>query len=47
MAPVKAFALIEDASRFAALRRPDRFPEVLPARVRPVVTGGRAASAAG
>lgn len=46
-APVKAFALIEDASHFAALRRPDRFLELLLTHVRPVVTGERAASAAG
>ncbi|MFE1791732.1 alpha/beta fold hydrolase [Streptomyces sp. NPDC059525] len=40
-APVKAFALIEDASHFAALRRPDRFLELLLTHVRPVVTAGR------
>ncbi|MEV7543617.1 alpha/beta hydrolase [Streptomyces sp. NPDC089915] len=42
-APVKAFALIEDASHFAALRRPDRFLELLLTHVRPVVTAGRTA----
>ncbi|MFJ8163675.1 alpha/beta fold hydrolase [Streptomyces sp. NPDC096136] len=46
-APVKAFALIEDASHFAALRRPDRFLELLLTHVRPVVAGERASSAAG
>ncbi|MFH7595819.1 alpha/beta hydrolase [Streptomyces racemochromogenes] len=44
-APVKGFALIEDASHFAALRRPDRFLELLLAHVRPVVAAGRAPAA--
>ncbi|MFJ7158727.1 alpha/beta fold hydrolase [Streptomyces sp. NPDC101118] len=42
-APVKAFALIEDASHFASFRHPDRFLELLLTHVRPVVTGARAA----
>ncbi|RSS39632.1 alpha/beta hydrolase [Streptomyces sp. WAC07061] len=37
-APVKAFALIEDASHFAALRHPDRFLDLLLTHVRPAVT---------
>ncbi|MFB7977732.1 alpha/beta fold hydrolase [Streptomyces vinaceus] len=39
-APVKEFALIEDASHFAAFRHPDRFLHLLRTRVRPVVTDG-------
>ncbi|MFE2878205.1 alpha/beta fold hydrolase [Streptomyces roseus] len=46
-APVKEFALIEDAGHFAAFRHPDRFLHLLLTRVRPVVTdaadGSRAA----
>ncbi|MFJ2168234.1 alpha/beta fold hydrolase [Streptomyces griseofuscus] len=38
-APLKDFALIPDASHFAAFRRPDVFLELLVGRVRPVVTG--------
>lgn len=38
-APVKDFALIEDASHFASFRRPDRFLELMLTKVRPVVTG--------
>ncbi|MFF4011056.1 alpha/beta fold hydrolase [Streptomyces sp. NPDC001717] len=38
-APVKGFELIEDASHFAWIRRPDRFLELLLTRVRPVITG--------
>ncbi|MEV6583983.1 alpha/beta hydrolase [Streptomyces sp. NPDC051582] len=38
-APVKEFALIEDASHFAAFRHPDRFLHLLLTRVRPVVAG--------
>ncbi|MFF4104115.1 alpha/beta fold hydrolase [Streptomyces sp. NPDC001903] len=38
-APVKEFALIEDASHFAAFRHPDRFLELMLTRVRPVVAG--------
>lgn len=37
-APVKKFALIEDASHFAAFRRPDRFLDLLLAHVRPTLT---------
>ncbi|MFD7846010.1 alpha/beta fold hydrolase [Nocardia sp. NPDC059764] len=37
-APVKNFALIEDASHFAAFRRPDRFLDLLQTHVRPVIT---------
>jgi pimeloyl-ACP methyl ester carboxylesterase len=36
-APVKDFALIEDASHFASFRRPDVFLELMLTRVRPVV----------
>ncbi|MFI6848556.1 alpha/beta fold hydrolase [Kitasatospora sp. NPDC050467] len=39
-APVKEFALIEDASHFASFQHPDRFLELMLAKVRPVVTGG-------
>ncbi|MGV9266422.1 alpha/beta fold hydrolase [Kitasatospora sp. NPDC003701] len=38
-APVKEFALIEDAGHFASFRRPDRFLHLMLTRVRPVVTG--------
>ncbi|MFF4845837.1 alpha/beta fold hydrolase [Streptomyces collinus] len=38
-APVKDFALIEDASHFAAFRHPDRFLDLMLTKVRPVVTG--------
>ncbi|WP_395294611.1 alpha/beta fold hydrolase [Kitasatospora hibisci] len=37
-APVKDFALIPDAGHFAAFRHPDRFLELMLAKVRPVVT---------
>ncbi|MFI8502645.1 alpha/beta fold hydrolase [Streptomyces sp. NPDC085524] len=37
-APVKHFELIEDASHFAWIRRPERFLELLLTHVRPVVT---------
>ncbi|WP_218026746.1 alpha/beta fold hydrolase [Nocardia inohanensis] len=37
-APVTDFALIGEASHFAAFRHPDRFLELLLTRVRPVVT---------
>lgn len=40
-APVKAFALIEDCSHFAAFRRPERFLELLLTHVRPLVTRER------
>ncbi|MFC8535795.1 alpha/beta fold hydrolase [Streptomyces sp. NPDC057249] len=43
-APVKAFALIEDCSHFAAFRRPERFLELLLAHVRPAVTADESAS---
>ncbi|WOX22249.1 alpha/beta hydrolase [Streptomyces solicathayae] len=39
-APVKDFALIEDASHFAAFRRPERFLDLMLTRVRPVVAAG-------
>ncbi|OIV38721.1 proline iminopeptidase [Mangrovactinospora gilvigrisea] len=42
-APVKDFALIEDASHFAAFRHPDRFLQLMLTRVRPVLTGTWAA----
>ncbi|MEV6250526.1 alpha/beta hydrolase [Streptomyces sp. NPDC051742] len=45
-APVKAFALIEDCSHFAAFRRPERFLELLLAHVRPVVGAGAPTAAA-
>ncbi|MCM1974555.1 alpha/beta fold hydrolase [Streptomyces sp. G1] len=35
--PVQGFAVIEDCSHFAAFRRPERFLELLLARVRPLV----------
>ncbi|MFI9051774.1 alpha/beta fold hydrolase [Streptomyces sp. NPDC053427] len=38
-APVKDFALIEDASHFASFRRPDRFLDLMLGTVRPAVTG--------
>ncbi|MFE1560405.1 alpha/beta fold hydrolase [Streptomyces sp. NPDC058734] len=44
-APRKAFALIEDASHFAALRHPDRFLTLLLTHVRPAVTAAPAATA--
>ncbi|MET9958566.1 alpha/beta hydrolase [Streptomyces sp. NPDC006326] len=37
-APVKEFALIEDASHFASFRRPDQFLHLMLTRVRPLVT---------
>ncbi|WP_329495577.1 alpha/beta hydrolase [Kitasatospora herbaricolor] len=37
-APVKGFALIEDAGHFAAFRHPDRFLELLLTLVRPAIT---------
>ncbi|WP_227985002.1 alpha/beta fold hydrolase [Nocardia spumae] len=37
-APIKKFALIEDASHFAALRRPDRFLDLLRTHVLPAIT---------
>ncbi|MYT19887.1 alpha/beta fold hydrolase [Streptomyces sp. SID7760] len=45
-APVKEFALIEDAGHFAAFRHPDRFLHLLLTRVRPVVTGAAGGSRA-
>ncbi|MFJ9415375.1 alpha/beta fold hydrolase [Streptomyces sp. NPDC101227] len=42
-APVKEFALIEDASHFASFRRPDRFLDLMLTKVRPAVTGEPAA----
>ncbi|MFE7315996.1 alpha/beta fold hydrolase [Streptomyces sp. NPDC057555] len=38
-APVKDFALIEDASHFASFRRPDRFLDLMLTKVRPAITG--------
>ncbi|MFI5671373.1 alpha/beta fold hydrolase [Streptomyces sp. NPDC051704] len=46
-APVKEFALIEDASHFAAFRHPDRFLDLMLTRVLPVVTGAEAVAVAG
>ncbi|MFE6746159.1 alpha/beta fold hydrolase [Kitasatospora purpeofusca] len=40
-APYKEFALIEDAAHFAAFRHPDRFLDLMLAKVRPVVVEGR------
>ncbi|CAN3977886.1 hypothetical protein [Kitasatospora purpeofusca] len=34
-------AEIEDAAHFASFRRPDRFLDLVPAKVRPVVVEGR------
>lgn len=45
-APVKDFALIEDAGHFASFRHPDRFLDLMLAKVRPVVTGRTHATAA-
>jgi len=36
-APVKDFALIEDASHFASFRHPDRFLELMLDKVRPAL----------
>ncbi|WNM47433.1 alpha/beta hydrolase [Kitasatospora sp. CM 4170] len=44
-APVKDFALIPDAGHFAAFRYPDRFLELMLAKVRPVVTDRRPVAA--
>ncbi|MET9887579.1 alpha/beta hydrolase [Streptomyces sp. NPDC006430] len=44
-APVKEFALIENASHFASFRHPDRFLHLMLTRVRPVVTADGAAAA--
>jgi len=38
-APVKEFALIEDAAHFASFLHPDRFLHLMLTKVRPVVTG--------
>ncbi|MFI9720956.1 alpha/beta fold hydrolase [Streptomyces sp. NPDC052396] len=38
-APVKDFALIQDAGHFASFRHPGRFLELMLTKVRPVVTG--------
>ncbi|MFI6443433.1 alpha/beta fold hydrolase [Kitasatospora sp. NPDC050543] len=40
-APVKDFALIEDAAHFASFRHPERFLDLMLTKVRPVVTGRR------
>ncbi|MEV6767776.1 alpha/beta hydrolase [Nocardia sp. NPDC051030] len=40
-APVKDFALIEEASHFASFRHPERFLDLLLTEVRPVITGAR------
>ncbi|MEU2677975.1 alpha/beta hydrolase [Streptomyces sp. NPDC007107] len=42
-APVKDFALIEEAGHFAAFRHPDRFLDLMLTKVRPAVTEGRTA----
>ncbi|MBU3060491.1 alpha/beta hydrolase [Nocardia sp. NEAU-G5] len=38
-APVKDFALIENASHFASFRHPDRFLDLMLTKVRPTITG--------
>jgi len=38
-APVKDFALIDDAGHFASFRHPEKFLDLMLAKVRPVVTG--------
>lgn len=38
-APVKDFALIQDASHFASFRHPDRFLDLMLTKVRPAITG--------
>ncbi|MEU7895754.1 alpha/beta hydrolase [Nonomuraea sp. NPDC049152] len=43
-APIKDFALIEDASHFASFRRPDRFLDLMLTKVRPVITSKPIAS---
>ncbi|MBP0450084.1 alpha/beta hydrolase [Kitasatospora sp. RG8] len=43
-APVKDFALIEDAAHFASFLHPDRFLDLMLTKVRPVVTVGPRAS---
>lgn len=42
-APVKDFALIDDAAHFASFRHPERFLDLMLTKVRPVVTGRRQA----
>ncbi|MFI6764587.1 hypothetical protein [Streptomyces sp. NPDC050355] len=37
-APIKEFALIENASHFASFRHPDQFLHLMLTKVRPVVT---------
>ncbi|MEW2034246.1 alpha/beta hydrolase [Streptomyces roseifaciens] len=44
-APVKGFALIDDASHFASFRRPEQFLNLMLTKVRPVVTDGAASVA--
>ena len=44
-APVKDFALIHDASHFAAFRHPDQVLRLMLSKVRPVVTGDRITAA--
>ncbi|MFK0050164.1 alpha/beta fold hydrolase [Streptomyces sp. NPDC090741] len=44
-APVKGFALIEDAGHFAAFRQPDRFLDLLLTNVRPALTCAPATAA--
>ncbi|MGK5730251.1 alpha/beta fold hydrolase [Streptomyces sp. URMC 124] len=46
-APVKDFALIEDAGHFASFRHPDRFLDLMLTKVRPVVAAQADASPAG
>jgi pimeloyl-ACP methyl ester carboxylesterase len=38
IAPVKEFALIRDASHFAAFRHPDQFLDLMLTKVRPAIT---------
>lgn len=40
-APVKDFALIDDASHFASFRLPEQFLNLMRTKVRPLVTGRR------
>jgi hypothetical protein len=37
-APVKDFALIQDASHFASFRHPDQFLDLMLTKVRPLLT---------
>jgi len=42
-ASLKDFTLVPDTSHFSSFRHPDRFLDLMVTKVRPVVTGERAA----